>query len=255
MVQNVGVDDPAMQVMTDFRCATAVIILAGDTLNEAHRRMIQRGVRLLLVVDQDRKVVGIITATDVLGEKTMQRSRSAAYRATSCSCGTSDAPAAAGGSASGGGADVQSRHVVATLRRAGRQHTLVVEQNSNGQQVVRGLFSARRLPGNWASPYRRTRWHGRFTRSRPASAVGGRAFDTPRAGAYTASTLESCARGASAFCFLPRVMQSSTREHGRVATLVRRWRRVCSRLATPERCQRRSHHFLCSVHPHLERPS
>jgi len=56
-----------------------------------------------------------------------------------------DAPAAAGGSASGGGADVQSRHVVATLRRAGRQHTLVVEQNSNGQQVVRGLFSATQI--------------------------------------------------------------------------------------------------------------
>jgi len=36
-------------------------------------------------------------------------------------------------------------HVVATLRRAGRQHTLVVEQDSNGRQVVRGLFSATQI--------------------------------------------------------------------------------------------------------------
>ena len=34
--------------------------------------MIQRGVRLLLVADEDRKVAGIITATDILGEKPLQ---------------------------------------------------------------------------------------------------------------------------------------------------------------------------------------
>ena len=68
----VGLDDPAQHVMTDFRSVAAVIILSGDTVEEAHRRMIQRGVRLLLVVDQDRRVVGVVTATDILGEKPMQ---------------------------------------------------------------------------------------------------------------------------------------------------------------------------------------
>ncbi len=58
--------------MTDFNSVTAVIILPGDTLDEAHRRMIQRGVRLLLVVDQNRSVLGLITATDILGEKPVQ---------------------------------------------------------------------------------------------------------------------------------------------------------------------------------------
>src|SRR5262245_46066554 len=68
----VGLDDPAQHVMTDCRSVAAVIILSGDTVEEAHRRMIQRGVRLLLVVDQDRRVVGVITATDILGEKPLQ---------------------------------------------------------------------------------------------------------------------------------------------------------------------------------------
>src|SRR5687768_11135417 len=70
--EKVTLDDPALSVVTDFQRVTAVIILAGDPIDEAHRRMIQRGVRLLLVVDQDRKVVGVITAHDILGEKPMQ---------------------------------------------------------------------------------------------------------------------------------------------------------------------------------------
>ena len=68
----VTLEDPAMSVMTDLTRVSAVVSLPGDTVNEAHRRMIQRGVRLLLVVDAHRKVVGIVTATDILGEKPVQ---------------------------------------------------------------------------------------------------------------------------------------------------------------------------------------
>src|SRR5690606_1537219 len=69
VLERVRIDSPALEVMTDLTRVTAVIILPGDTVDEAHRRMIQRGVRLLLVVDQDRRVHGIVTANDVLGEK------------------------------------------------------------------------------------------------------------------------------------------------------------------------------------------
>ena len=143
---NVALDDPAIHVMTDFRSATAVIILPGDTMNEAHRRMIQRGVRLLLVVDQDRQVVGLITASDVLGEKPMQviTQRGVARQELLVrdimtpqqqleALNLEDVRVAKVG------------HVVATLRRAGRQHTLVVEHDEAGRQFVRGLFSATQI--------------------------------------------------------------------------------------------------------------
>jgi hypothetical protein len=71
-LDRVNLDSPGSDVMTDLTRITAVIVLAGDTVDEAHRRMIQRGVRLLLVVDQDRKVMGVITANDVSGEKPVQ---------------------------------------------------------------------------------------------------------------------------------------------------------------------------------------
>jgi hypothetical protein len=42
----VALDDAAVNVVTDLTRVTAVIIFPGDSVDEAHRRMIQRGVRL-----------------------------------------------------------------------------------------------------------------------------------------------------------------------------------------------------------------
>ena len=146
MPERVTLDDPAVHVMTDFNSVAAIIILPGDTVDEAHRRMIERGVRLLLVVDQNRNVLGLITATDVLGEKPVQ-------------------VAVQRGSGRG---EIQVRdimvpqerlevleleqvrgakvgHVVATLQRTGRQHAVVVERDGKVRQRVRGLFSATQI--------------------------------------------------------------------------------------------------------------
>src|SRR5687768_2176165 len=68
----VGFEDSAVSVMTDLERVSAVLIRPSDSIDEANRRMIQRGVRLLLVVDENRKVLGIVTATDILGEKPLQ---------------------------------------------------------------------------------------------------------------------------------------------------------------------------------------
>jgi CBS domain-containing protein len=144
--EKVTLEDSAVQVMTDFESTTAIIILPADTVDEAHSRMIQRAVRLLLVVDENRSVLGVITATDILGEKPVQ-------------------VAVERGSARG---DIQVRdimtpqeqievldmaavrgakvgYVVATLSRAGRQHAIVVERDRHGGQTVRGVFSATQI--------------------------------------------------------------------------------------------------------------
>ncbi len=68
---------------------TVVIILAGDSVDEAHRRMIQSGVRLLLVVDQDRKAHGVITANDVVVKNRCRRRCSAVWRVVKFRCGIS----------------------------------------------------------------------------------------------------------------------------------------------------------------------
>jgi hypothetical protein len=35
--------------------------------------------------------------------------------------------------------------VLATLKAAGRQHAMVVEENANAQQAIRGIFSATQI--------------------------------------------------------------------------------------------------------------
>jgi CBS-domain-containing membrane protein len=139
-------DDAATSVMTDLARVTAVIILPGDSADEAHRRMVQRGVRLLLVVNQDRRVVGLVTATDILGEKPVMAASQRAIRREEVLVkdimtpqdrlevlSMSDVRASKVG------------HIVSTLQRAGRQHAMVVDTDAKGRQMVRGLFSATQI--------------------------------------------------------------------------------------------------------------
>src|SRR5574342_210639 len=143
MPEKVALDDAAASVMTDLTRVTAIIILPGDTVDEAHRRMVQRGVRLLLVVDQDRRLVGLITATDTLGEKPVQAASERGLRREEVMVrdvmtpqerlevlAMDDVRAAKVG------------HIVATLKKVGRQHAVVVDQDRNGRQTVGGLFSS-----------------------------------------------------------------------------------------------------------------
>jgi len=139
----VVLDDAAASVMTDLTRVTAIIILPGDTVDEAHRRMIQRGVRLLLVVDQDRKVLGIITAPDILGEKPMLAASERGLRRQEVL--VRDVMTPQENLEVLDMADVRAAkvgHIVATLKKAGRQHAVVVERDARDRQLVRGLFSA-----------------------------------------------------------------------------------------------------------------
>ena len=146
VLDRVRIDSPAVDVMTDLTKVTAVIILPGDTVDEAHRRMIQRGVRLLLVVDADRRVHGILTANDVLGEKPVQTAVQRGVHRSDVQVRDIMTPRAALEALDI--REVQGAtvgHIVATLKAAGRQHTLVVDQDAKGWQRVRGMFSATQI--------------------------------------------------------------------------------------------------------------
>lgn len=144
---NVTLDDPALVVMTDLRKVTAVTIDPMSTIKVAGRRMKQRGVRLLLVVDVHDAILGLITSTDLQGEKPMQHIQNHGGKwneilvqdvmtpqvKMDVLCMEDVAGARVG-------------NVVATLRRAGRQHALVVDRGSPGEkQVLRGIFSASQI--------------------------------------------------------------------------------------------------------------
>ncbi|MDX1812996.1 MAG: CBS domain-containing protein, partial [Gammaproteobacteria bacterium] len=65
----ITMDSPAYNVMTDLTRVEAVTIRPHESLFHAKRRMITMGVRLLLVVDKNNKVMGLLTTTDINSEK------------------------------------------------------------------------------------------------------------------------------------------------------------------------------------------
>jgi CBS-domain-containing membrane protein len=140
-------DNPARDVMTDLKKVAAITVEPAFSVMAANMKMIHSGVRLLLVMNAQRHVIGLLTATDVLGEKPMQY-----MLKTGCSHD-----------------EVQVQHImtpqtqlealslvdveqacvgdiVETLRRVGRQHALVVETGSvDHWQSVRGIFSSTQI--------------------------------------------------------------------------------------------------------------
>lgn len=144
--ERVTLDHPAIDVMTDLRRVSAVVIRPIDSVDEAHQRMVQRGVRLLLALDHGRKVTGLITATDILGEKPMKVIAQRGCKREEIL--VSDIMTPQERLEVLDMCDICSAkvgHVVATLQAAGRQHAMVVERNSQGQATVRGLFSSTQI--------------------------------------------------------------------------------------------------------------
>ena len=132
-------DSPALQAMTDLARVSPATIRPQAPLSGANRFMITRGVRLLLVVDEEHeKVLGVISAADVLGERALQVAVGRGLRRDELTVADVMTPAAQ--------VEVlalpdveRSRvgHVLETLRRAGRHHALVLD----GERMVRGIFS------------------------------------------------------------------------------------------------------------------
>lgn len=140
--ERVGMEDSALAVMTDFERIGAVLIRPNDSIDEANLRMIQRGVRLLLVVDGHRNVAGLITANDILGEKPLQIiTERGGHRHDII---VRDIMTPQDRLEVLDMRDVQRARVgqiVATLKKSARQHALIVDSGGDGQQRVRGMFS------------------------------------------------------------------------------------------------------------------
>ena len=71
-------ESPAIRVMTDLAQVTAAVIEPQASMEAAHAMMLQRGVRMLLALDPDGKLAGLITANDILGDIKKQPKRSLA---------------------------------------------------------------------------------------------------------------------------------------------------------------------------------
>jgi CBS domain-containing protein len=155
-VTRVTRESPALEVMTDLLRTSPATIRPQAPIEGANQYMISRGVRLLLVVDERDTVLGVITATDILGEKAMRVALELGVRRDQL--GVGDLMTHARQVNVLALADVERArvgHVLETLRQAGRQHALVVDEEFQPPKtlidapvrrvMVRGIFSLSQL--------------------------------------------------------------------------------------------------------------
>ena len=141
-LKSVTMESPAFEIMTDLRHSHVAEIEPHATMELANAYMMQRGVRSLFVLNSDRYLQGVITASDILGEKPLRFIQERRVRhneilvsdiMTPLDC-LEAIPIEEVRLAKVG-------HVVASLREAGRQHTLVMERDFNGEPLICGIFS------------------------------------------------------------------------------------------------------------------
>lgn len=145
-------DALALNVMTDFRQVTPITVDGGISIDQALQHMIHSGVRLLFVTGRDARLIGLITADDIQGEKPLRYLQAIECKDRSCSRRDVLARNIMTPVADWEVLDYEAvrrasiAQVVATFKATGCRHLVVVERPPEpGRCIVRGLFSASRL--------------------------------------------------------------------------------------------------------------
>lgn len=139
----VTVDSPATTVMTDLTKVRAATTAPQTGLRQAEQAMIHEGVRMLFVVTDLPSIEGLITSNDVSGDKPMRLVNERNLHFDELTVADVMTPLSALDAidfAQMHGATVGN--LIATLKRLGRNHLLVVERNPDHAPArIRGVVS------------------------------------------------------------------------------------------------------------------
>ena len=143
---NVNLDEPALSVMTDLSQVTPFCIEPNATIEKANDNMIACGVRSLFVTNYDGELLGLITSSDVLGEKPVQHIKE--NGGTRMDIFVQDIMIDKDALDVLYKTDVEKASVgdiVETMKILDRQHALVMDTNADGKQTVFGMFSTTQI--------------------------------------------------------------------------------------------------------------
>ncbi len=139
----VTLESAALEVMTDLTRVKAAFTAPGTGLRQAEQLMIHQGVRMLFVTPQMPGIEGLVTTTDLSSDKVLRvvQQRGLHFdELTVADVMTPQGQLDAIDIATMRSASVAN--VVATFKRLGRNHLLVLEQGSGpASQQVRGVIS------------------------------------------------------------------------------------------------------------------
>ncbi|MEA3290925.1 MAG: CBS domain-containing protein [Pseudomonadota bacterium] len=146
MSSDVTLNSPATAVMTDLSKVAAMTINPCATIDQAEIKMRTSGVRALLVVNQYRHIVGIITARDVAGERaTIYLHKVGGKREEILVQDLMTPQFKVDVLELDHVREAKVGNMVETLKTMGRQHALVVDRGENGKMLVCGVFSTTQI--------------------------------------------------------------------------------------------------------------
>ncbi len=138
----VDAQSPALAVMADFRRFAPVTIAHDAALDEANRLMTLCNVHYLLVGDEQRQLLGIVTEACTKGHRPLATAHAMGIRPRELVAGNvminkhDDAEVVHLKDL----AEAKVGHVVATLKELGTQSCLVVEHDESHNHVLCGAF-------------------------------------------------------------------------------------------------------------------
>jgi CBS-domain-containing membrane protein len=139
----VTLDSPALSVMTDLTAVKAATTAPAASLRQTEQMMIYLGVRMLFVVSEMPTIVGLITSTDLSGEKPMRLvDQRRVHYDDLCVADLMTDLAMLDAIDLGRLRSASVGDLVATLKRYGRNHLLVVEsETGETPRRIRGVIS------------------------------------------------------------------------------------------------------------------
>ncbi|MDH5656688.1 MAG: CBS domain-containing protein [Spirochaetia bacterium] len=139
--------DPAISVMTDLKEVQAITATESLKIDDALKVMIEKGVRMLFVVDLRNDIIGLITTNDISGEKPVQLSSQTGVLRSEIQVKDIMIPVDKIDIVEI--KDVSSARVgdiVETLKSVNRRHVIVVDnQGTNNAKTIRGIFSMTKI--------------------------------------------------------------------------------------------------------------
>lgn len=140
--ERVKLSNPATDVMTDLSKVAVISVRAKTSMDKANSKMIKYGVRMLVVLDDNERMAGLMTASDIQGEKPISYLQR--MGGTRADIMVRDIMTPQRELEVMSIQDVEKAkvgNIVATLKKANRQHSMVVSGAADGTQSVCGLFS------------------------------------------------------------------------------------------------------------------
>ena len=143
----VHLDSPAVTVMTDFNYVHPVTVDPEMSIDGALQKMKTAGVRMLFVIGDSQRIIGLITANDIMGERPIKVVEETRVKRSQIKVETIMTPQPAITALNMISVrNAQVGHIIETLRQLKRQHMLVVDVDSSTHlQRVIGMFSTSQI--------------------------------------------------------------------------------------------------------------